>query len=116
MRKGNHILTWSLAVALILLSSSSLVLAKSAKLEPLDAEGKRTWIIELADPPLVRFDGRNALQQRANRLEATAPQKTGQRLNLLSAQAREYSRYLDEGREAFLRRTEQAIGAISGTF
>jgi subtilisin family serine protease len=103
-------LAWRLLIALILLTCSSFTLAKSVKLEPLDAEGKRTWIIELADPPLVRFDGRNAVQERANRLEATAPEKTGKRLNLLSPQAGSYSRYLDEGLETFLFNTEKTIG------
>lgn len=111
MRKGNHKLAWWLFIAMILLSASSLATAKSVKLEPLDAEGKRTWIIELTDPPLVRFDGRNAVQARANRLEATSPLRTGRKLDLLSPQAREYAGYLDDGMEAFLQRTENAIGA-----
>ena len=110
MRNGNHKLAWRLLIALILLLGSSIATAKSAQPEPLDDEGKRTWIIELADPPLVRFDGRNAVEARANRLEATAPQKTGRRLDLVSSHAREYSRYLDEGQEQFLEHSKQITG------
>ena len=80
MRKGNHIHTWRLLIALVLLASTSLALAKSPELEPLDSEGKRSWIIEFSDPPLVRFDGRNAIESRANQLEGTAPREGGGRL------------------------------------
>ena len=113
MRKGNHIHTWRLLVALVLLGFGSLALAKSPELEPLDSEGKRSWIIEFSDPPLVRFDGSNAVEARANTLEATSPRITNRRLDLLSPHARAYSTYLEDRFDHFLQRTQQAIGESS---
>jgi len=113
MRKGNHIHTWRLLVALVLLASGSLALAKSPELEPLDSEGKRSWIIEFSDPPLVRFDGRNAIETRANQLEGTAPRSGGGRLNLLSPHAQAYSSYLDDRFDRFLLSSKLAIGEVS---
>ncbi len=113
MRNGNHITTWRLLIALILLVTSSIAVAKSARVEPLDSEGRRTWIIKLTDPPLVRFDGHNAVQYRANQLAATTPLKTGKRLDLISPNALAYSRYLDDRLDQFMFSSKQLVGETS---
>ncbi|MFC1797397.1 S8 family serine peptidase, partial [Pseudomonadota bacterium] len=113
MRKGNHTHNWRLLIAMFLMVSASLVQAEAPELEPLDSEGKRSWVIEFSDPPLVRFDGRNAMEARANQLEGTAPRDSGGRLNLLSPHAQAYSSYLDDRFGRFLLSSKQAIGEAS---
>ena len=101
MWKAPHELALRLIIAVMLMIPGAMAMAKSVKLEPLDREGKRSWIIELADPPVVRFDGKNAVTQSANALKAISPEKTGKRLDLLSPQAVAYGEYLDERLEQF---------------
>ena len=110
MRKGLLSQAWLWTIVLFFLLSFSLAEARSAKPEPLDKEGKRTWIIELVDPSVTHFDGRNAFLDRANRMEATAPSKRGKRFNPRSAPVVAYSKYLDERFEVFLRDAKQTIG------
>ena len=64
MLRVHHELVLRLIIAVMLMIPGAMTMAKSVKLEPLDSEGKRSWIIELADPPVVRFDGKNAVTQR----------------------------------------------------
>ncbi|MCH7507863.1 MAG: S8 family serine peptidase, partial [Proteobacteria bacterium] len=110
MRKVHHERVLRLIIAAMLMIPGALAMAKSVKLEPLDSEGKRTWIIELADPAVVQFDGKNAVMPRANALAATAPGKTPKRLDLLSPQAVAYREYLDERLQQFLASTAQVTG------
>jgi subtilisin family serine protease len=110
MRKGNHVHTLRLLAALVLLASASWALAKSPELEPLDSEGKRSWIVELSDPPLLRFDGRHAMEASANSLTSTAPHITGTRLDPLSPNVRAYSSYLDDRFDRFLLNTNRVLG------
>ncbi|MCH8228263.1 MAG: S8 family serine peptidase [Proteobacteria bacterium] len=110
MRKVHHERVLRLIIAAMLMIPGALAMAKSVKLEPLDSEGKRTWIIELADPAVVQFDGKNAVMPRANALAATAPGKTPKRLDLLSPQAVAYGEYLDERLQQFLASTAQVTG------
>jgi subtilisin family serine protease len=112
MRKGSHRLVLQLFIAITLMIPGGAALAKSARLEPLDKEGKRAWIIELADPPLARFDGKNALSQRANAIESIAPEKTGKRLDLLSPKAVAYGKYLDERIDQFLFSVSRSTGEV----
>ena len=110
MRKGSHRLVLHLFIVITLMIPGGAALAKSPMLEPLDKEGKRAWIIELADPPLARFDGKNALSQRANAIESTAVDKTGKRLDLLSPKAVAYGKYLDERIDQFLFSVSRSTG------
>ena len=110
MLRVHHELVLRLIIAVMLMIPGAMTMAKSVKLEPLDSEGKRSWIIELADPPVVRFDGKNAATQSANTLKAIAPEKTGKRLDLLSPQAVAYGEYLDQRMQQFLSSTAQMTG------
>jgi subtilisin family serine protease len=110
MWKAHHERILRLIIAVMLMIPGAMAMAKSVKLEPMDRDGKRSWIIELADPPVVRFDGNNAATQSANALKAVAPEKTGQRLDLLSPQSVAYGEYLDGRREQFLSRAAQVTG------
>ncbi|MEE8495256.1 MAG: S8 family serine peptidase, partial [Xanthomonadales bacterium] len=111
MWKVHYKLVLHLIIAVMLMIPGAMALAKSVELEPLDSAGKRSWIIELDDPPVVRFDGNNAVTQSVNALKAVAPEKTGKRLDLLSPQAVAYGKYLDERLEQFLASTAQVTGA-----
>ena len=97
MWKVPHDLALRLIIAALLMIPGAMAMAKSVKLEPLDSEGKRSWIIELADPSVAQFEGKNADKQRVDALEATAPKNTGKRLDLLSPQAVAYAEYLCSG-------------------
>ena len=110
MRKVPHALALRLIIAVMLMIPGATAMAKSVQLEPLDSEGKRSWIIELADPPVVRFDGKNAVTQSANALKAVAPEKTGKRFDLLSPQAVAYGEYLHGRLEHFLSSTAKVTG------
>ncbi len=110
MWKAHHERVLHLIIAVMLMIPGAMAMAKSVKLEPLDSEGKRSWIIELADPPVVRFNGNNADTQSANALKAIAPEKTGRRLDLLSSQAVAYGEYLDKRLQQFLSNTAQVAG------
>jgi len=110
MWKVPYELSLRLIIAVMLMIPGSMLMAKSAKLEALDGEGKRSWIIELADPPVVRFDGNNAVTQSANAIKGTAPLKTDKRLDLFSPQALAYGEYLDERLQQFLSSATQVTG------
>jgi subtilisin family serine protease len=110
MWKTHKKLVLRLIIAVVLVIPGTLVMAKAVNLEPLDSDGKRSWIVELADPPVVRFDGKNAATQSANTLNATAPEKNDQRLDLLSPQSVAYTRYLDDRMEQFLSSTASVAG------
>ena len=110
MRNGSHRLALQLFIVITLMIPGGAALAKSPRLEPLDKEGKRAWIIELADPPLARFDGKNAFSQRANAIESTAVEKTGKRLDLLSPKALAYGKYLEERVDQFLFSVSRSTG------
>jgi subtilisin family serine protease len=112
IEKGIYNLTWRLMMALILLVSSTMATAKSPRLEPLDNEGKRTWIIELADPSVLRYEERNYAQNRTDSLEAGRSAKTHRRFDLLSPRAIAYSSYLDERFEQFLSGMKQTTGEM----
>jgi len=113
MWKVPHDLALRLIIAALLMIPGAMAMAKSVKLEPLDSEGKRSWIIELADPSVAQFDGKNAAMQRVDALEATAPKNTGKRLDLLSPQAVAYGEYLDERLQQFLSRSAQVTGGTA---
>ncbi len=104
-----------LIIAVMLMIPGTLAMAKAVNLEPLDGDGRRSWIVELADPPVVRFDGKNAATKGANSLKATAPEKNDQRLDLLSPQSVAYTRYLDERMEQFLSSTASVVGGTPET-
>ena len=110
MWKVHNELALRLIIAALLMIPGTMSMAKSVKLEPLDKAGKRTWIIELADPAVVQFDGKNAAKKSANSLTATAPEKSGKRFDVLSPQAVAYGRYLDERMEQFLSSTARLTG------
>ena len=110
MQKIHNKLVLRLIIAIMLMIPGALAFAKSVNLEPLDSQGKRFWIIELSDPPVVRFDGNNAARQRANSLKTTAPEKNDPRLDLLSPQSVAYAKYLDERFEQFISTTETVVG------
>ena len=58
MWKVIHKLAVNLIIAVMLMIPAAMAIAKSVELEPLDSAGKRTWIIELADPSVVQFEGK----------------------------------------------------------
>ncbi len=93
MWKVHQELVLRLIITAMLIIPGSVAVAKSVKLEPLDNEGKRTWIVELADPSVVQLDD-----------------KTGRHLDLLSPQAVAYGKYLDGRLQQFLTDAVQAIG------
>jgi subtilisin family serine protease len=110
MWKVHHELALRLIIAAMLMIPGAVAMAKSVKLEPLDSEGKRSWIIELADPSVVQRDGENMGMQRTSTLDASTSKYTGKRLDLLSSQAVAYGEYLDGRLEQFLSSTKQVIG------
>jgi subtilisin family serine protease len=69
------------------------------------------YIVQLQDPPLARYDGRELADSGRNapdRLEATAPQFTGSsKLNMASPATRSYLGYLENTQERF--RQESAV-------
>jgi len=112
MWKVHHELALRLIIAAMLMIPGAVAMAKSVKLEPLDSEGKRSWIIELADPSVVQRDGENMGMQRTSTLDASTSKYTGKRLDLLSSQAVAYGEYLDGRLEQFLSSTKQVIGGV----
>ncbi len=72
------------------------------------------YIVELIDPPLVYFDGDNSLLSEKpgkTALRATSPQATGvKRLNVHTADAVRYSKFLDERFTSFQAQFENKTG------
>ena len=111
MRNGKHVLFSRLMVSLLLLiGTSSVALAKSVRVEPLDAEGKRTWIIELEAPPLVQMIQSGSTEAGKNSTESSAAATKTGRLDLLSPSAVAYGKQLNSRFEQFVRETEQVAG------
>jgi subtilisin family serine protease len=110
MFKGMNSPAWRTLIALLLVTLATSAWAKSPRLEPLDASGKRTWIVELSDPALVGFDGSNAQASGASFLKATAPTVTRAKLDFVSPNTRAYLDYLDDRFALFRRAAEASTG------
>jgi hypothetical protein len=111
MRKGKPLTvsSWLLG-AMVLLCFSDVLLAKSARLEPLDAEGKRTWIIELDEPSLIRQIRSGSLEKTAATVESGAAPSGKRRVDLLSPGAVAYAERLETRFGEFVREAERLVG------
>jgi hypothetical protein len=111
MQNGKRVLISRLIFSLFLLFGlSSVALAKSVRVEPLDAEGKRTWIIELEAPPLIQMIRSGSTEGGGNSVETSSGSGKSRGVDLLSPSAVAYGKQLTDRFEQFVRETEQVAG------
>lgn len=111
MRNGKHHLAIQLLLSVCLSCGlSSAAWAKSVKLEPLDTEGKRTWIIELDQQPLARMEFSSTTENSHQATSRARSGKSARHVDLLSPEAVAYGRTLDTQFEKFVRQAESVAG------